>query len=731
MIKRHYIIITAILALLTACASKEDVVSPTYTVGENDNVITLRAGIREGGSGVETRAADPNHELHLAFKQGTLATLRIDGTWNEHSVTKPTTATIGAVTAGSKHNAVTMSPMLYWDDYGTADPANTDGRSEGLTIYGVAVDGVTTAGNFALPSETNNNLTTISDWKALPWTLPANQTSGWANYDLLTSNNIKAGEGYDGTLKFDEVQMKNNSASDLLVFTHAMSKITVNLKAGEGFPSTGVGNTSIKFASSPTVTLTSNTGDATTNTEWPNTTGNVNVTTKVVGGQSGANKINMHINSTADATYTAIYDALVMPGSCFGTTDDDIIARIDADGNVYYVTAKKIRAKMQELNASTDYKTEAGKNYIINVTVNKTSIKVTATIIDWVDVQSEEVSPVINVGADWGTTDSGSNNSFNRFSFYRSTSKLVDYSKDYSGNKNSYFAPEGVAYKPTTSTDQWPFKLGDDIVKLYWPNHNTHYHFRGVWPTTSVETSNTETAPHVSKVSENDATQKIDIWSVPYNQNSFPSDLLIGMPEFNDNNKMCQNSDHTHVDQSENGICATEGKITLNFRYVMSQVEVVLSTSPEGSSDHVNINVNTVVEIVNVANEGYVRLGDREVVPSSTTDTYPLDAVSGDDNKLKRHSAIVPQVLAFTNAGDSTNTRFKITVTNGDGTTDVYYADINPIMKADGTGLVAPKGKWESGVHYKYNLKLTKSEIKVSATVTDWTTVNAAEDVWM
>ena len=185
------------------------------------------------------------------------------------------------------------------------------------------------------------------------------------------------------------------------------------------------------------------------------------------------------------------------------------------------------------------------------------------------------------------------------------------------------------------------------------------------------------------------------------------------------------------MDQSESGICATEGKITLNFRYVMSQVEVILSTSETGSSDHVNINANTVVEIVNVANEGYVRLGDREVVPSSTKGTYTLDAVTGSGNELKRHSAIVPQDLSFTTAGASTNTRFKITVTNSDSSKDVYYADINPIKKAGGTDLVAPKGKWESGVHYKYNLKLTKSEIKVSATITDWTTVNASDDVWM
>ena len=691
------------MALLTACASKEDVVSPTYTVGETDNVITLRAGIREGGSGVETRAAEDSHKKHLAFTNVTLATLRIDGTWNEHSVTKPTTATIGAVTAGSKHNSVSMSPVLYWDDYGTADPANAAGRNTGLTIYGVAVDGYKTGGNFALPSEQTNNLTTISNWEALPWTLPGDQKQDWANYDLLTSNNIKD----DGTLKFDEV--KNNTASDLLVFTHAMSKITVNLIAGEGFADNA-------FVSSPTVTVlgTYLSGEV-----------NVEEATTSVSATGSTSTITLKQEGSPSSGYTATYTGLMMPGNKY--VDSDNILQINADGNIYYVTAEKINA----VNTEDGDVFERGKNYILNVTLKKTSIKVTATITDWVDVESENVEPVINVNADWGAAGNGSSSNFDRFSFYRSTSKLVDYSKDYSGNDNSYFAPEGVAYKPTTSTDQWPFKSGDDIVKLYWPNHNTHYHFRGVWPTTSVETSNTETVPHVSKVSDTDGIQKIDIKNVPYNQNTFPSDLLIGMPELSEDKKNCQNSDHTPVNQSEYGICATEGKITLNFRYVMSQVEVILSTSETGSSDHVNINENTKVEIVNVANAGYVKLGDREVVPSSTKGTYTLDAVSGDDNKLKRHSAIVPQDLSFTTAGASTNTRFKITVTNGDGTTDVYYADINPIKKAGGTDLVAPKGKWESGVHYIYNLKLTKSEIKVSATVTDWKTVNAAEDVWM
>ena len=701
------------MALFSACSSEDDI-KPIYTVGEADNAITLRAGVSTGESAVQTRATDRDHNYHLALTQGTEAALRIDGTWTGHrpdeNVSQLTTATIGSVITSfdNKHNSVSMSPVLYWDDYGTADPANTSGRNTGLTIYGVAVDGYKTEEIFALPSETTNNLTTISNWEALPWTLPANQTSGWANYDLLTSNNIK--EGSDGTLKFDDV--KNNSASDLLVFTHAMSKVTVKLTAGAGFVDS-------KFVSTPTVTLLGFYTEGKVNVEGKTTTATTTT----------SHDISTHLDEGGQGNTTANFSALVFPGNSFANTTQ--IAKIEADGNVYYVTAEKINAA----NTADQDVFESGKNYIINVIVNKTEIKVSATVTNWVDVVSDEVSPVININVDYGTIGTGSSENFDSFSFYRSTSLDEHYSNGLTGNANGYFVSEAIAKKTAGSESQWKFynSTANDAteVHLYWPNHNTHYQFRGVWPNTSVIAGDTQTAPHVSKVSESDATQKIDIRNAAYSTSeNYPSNLMIGRPEVSGS---CTNTEtgHTPTDLFSGGICATEGKVNLNFRYVMSQVEVILSTSETGSSDHVNINANTVVEIVNVANEGYVRLGDREVVPSSTKVTYTLNAVTGSGNELKRHSAIVPQVLTFTNAGDSTNTRFKITVTNGDGTTDVYYADINPIKKADGTGLVAPKGKWESGVHYKYNLKLTKSEIKVSATVTDWKTVNAAEDVWM
>lgn len=707
---KKYIYIAA-AAILSSCQS-EEIIRYVYSVGEADNTIQLSAGISDGHSGVMTRAgAEDHHASHLPFTANTQVRLRVDGTWTGHSpenISKTTTATIGAETGtDSKHNAVSFSntEKLYWDDYGTADPGNSTGRNKGLDIYGVAVNGVTTAPD-------------VSNFTALSWTLDANQSSGWASKDLLTSNNVKVG-GIDGAYKFDE-----RTSGKLLEFTHAMSKITIELTAGDGFPTTGVGATTVKFATTPEVTLQAYTTGQ-TELNWANTTGTVNVTTGEVSNLGTPKTITTKTNSITNTTYTVIKDALVMPGSCFGTTDEAIIAKINADGNIYYVTAAKIRAAITTKYGSgneKNFKTQPGINYVLKVKVNKTDIEVTATIKDWETIESEEVTPVINVDADYSSSDNGTNPNFTKFSFYRSLNIDKDYSKDYSGNQNSYYAPEAVASGALDQSTKWTFNNA-----LYWPTHSTHYHFRGVWPLTSVETTDVETNPHVKDL---DSKQVIDVKNVAYQADSYPSDLAIGMPELTDANKMCKNSDHTSVDQATNGICATAGLITLNFRYMMSQVEVVLKTSDEGSSNRVNIGLNTVVEIVNVANEGYVKLGDREVVPSTQNETYTLDLVTGTGNECKRHSAIVPQTLIQGGAGAATNTRFKITVTNTDGTTDVYYADIEPILKTGTEDKVAPNGKWESGVHYKYTLKLTKTEIKVTATITDWVTVNASEDVW-
>ena len=106
------------LSVLTACT--DETVSPTYTVGEADNMISLRAVIDNGGDGVATRAADPGHANHVGFNFG-YGFLRVDGTWLGHkpeAVTHKTTATMGYLVNGTdkKQKETSLPPGSYCDN---------------------------------------------------------------------------------------------------------------------------------------------------------------------------------------------------------------------------------------------------------------------------------------------------------------------------------------------------------------------------------------------------------------------------------------------------------------------------------------------------------------------------------------------------------------------------------------------------------------------------------------
>jgi hypothetical protein len=247
--------------------------------------------------------------------------------------------------------------------------------------------------------------------------------------------------------------------------------------------------------------------------------------------------------------------------------------------------------------------------------------------------------------------------------------------------------------------------------------------------------------------------QVIEIWNDPFQDvdasktdisddyHPYPSNLAIARPEFDDPEttadenltKQCTNNEpgHTRTYVYDGGICATEGEIDLTFRFVMSQVEVRLTTTTTSSAVRLQ---DATVELVNAYTKGYVKLGDRVVETEGDKTTYGLDYWKKDNVESTEtyffRSAIVPQPLTYTTAQASTNLRFKVTITNADDTKDVYYADVEPILNSAKTAKVAPNGKWESGVHYIYNLNVSKTEIKVTATLATWTDVEAAEEVW-
>ena len=782
------------IALLAACSSS-DALTGGSTTDHPNGAIELSAGIVEGSSAAVTRTgAEDNHAKHLALTKGTELALRVSGTWTGHSpnpVVSYSTATVGDETStGSSHNNVECSPKLYWDDFGSADPANYNasnkadgsnaayGRGVGLTIYGVAINGKS--------APTVSTTTTTDQWTdGLPWTLHSDQTTTGAtpaDMDLLISNNVKSSTD-DGTYKFDQ-----RESGKLLEFRHALSKITVNLRAGAGFPDDGTNSDPAvhKFEDTPEVKLTSNEGTATTNTEWPYTTGTIDVTTGGVTTQGGSSKVTMFNVATPMTDWTKTYEALVMPGSTFNgkTADTDesypVIARIDADGNIYYVTSEMILKAIRKaenngseegFSSTTSRNTEAGKNYVINVVVNKTEIEVTATVTDWVTVEAAEVAPIINITANFPNPII-SRYRYDQFSFYRSLSDNgindgYSFGDDANLIQNGFYKPESRITHTTLSLWGWD-------PQRYWSNHNQHYQFRLVWPRTTTDTKETDpNHPHVERKSYDDGStyqQVIEIFNEPYEalytesdngtdpvtivddatHHPYPSNLMIARPEFmaddpsttdvDESDPICTNNEpgHTHKHLYSEGICAREGEIVLTFRYVMSQVEVNLTTTSTESSVDLN---GATVAITNVYSKGDVKLGDRGVIQTSNIGNYTLDpvAVVVDDpateeidentvSKRKRHSAIVPQMLTFSTARASTNVQFKITLGNG----DVYYADIQPIpvQEAGSSIPAAPVTAWESGKHYVYTLNISKTQIKATATLANWTTVEASEEVW-
>ncbi len=754
MTKNKTLLSVVLSAALVSCSDHAG--DAAYTVGSEDNAIALTLGMNNSPtasttrSGLATRAEST--PSYVALQANTRILMRVEGTWTGHdpvSVIKTTNASAESAAEGTKYNTVaSYNPTLYWDDYGTADPANTSGLEQGLAIYAVAVDGQQSAPTvkYETSSDEWGSTDESSSSNTLSWSTTDNESDQILHKDLLVSNNL-SGEGNNpGKLTFAEhkaINKKTTGYDDTqsrLVFNHVLSKITFKLKAADGF-------SDYKFTNPPTVELTRGKADD-TETNYCYTQGTVNIkkgiatattssTSKVTLKQTGT--------TTVDNYEVVTEEAVVYPGTVLGSAKTDIVARLNADGNIYYVTAEQIIDAIDKYYSTATtgddkYHTKAGFNYIFNITVKKTDINVTATVTDWTGITADKVTPVINVSAAVGNKGTGTA-TLGDFSFYRMADEEVT---DNIYNKyNTSFAADGGIYKEevyakvsgSETAKTCTFHKTDDTegateTKIYWPDHQTHYHFRGIYPRTgSASTDNTKplVVAYAKTGSTDNNAQGILVSNSKYDAKSFPSNLMIGMPEI-DANTQCGNTDHTsgkQVDMSQHGICARTGNINLNFRYMMSQVIVNLSTTEEVASK-IYLDGNTKVEIVGAETEGYVDLHTREIgsFKSGSTKGYTLTKSTPE---TQRHDCIVPQNLA--------GLQFKISVYAKDDNTklrDIYYATISDIqVSEDGSTEKKNISAWESGKKYTYNLKLSKSEVKVTATLTDWETKNADTDIWL
>lgn len=549
----------------------------------------------------------------------------------------------------------------------------------------------------------------------------------FCNYyaDFRNRTDVPETQRNDNRLKFDFDSRKfpNNVQ---LKFYHAMSKLTLKVVEGDGFDKTTAnkGN-DFNFETGKNVEL-----------KGFNTKGVFNIKTgqfEYIHERKNIPYIAVTTATSSDGTTTHTAQALVIPNihgntaadddySKFKKESTDISMEFSIDGNNYKLKQKDLFEAIKRNTSNkisetdTEIKLEAGKNYIFTFVVGKTKIEhLTATVAEWEDVEAESYTPIIDVNQNYG--EKGSESDLNKtYTLLRSTTKAGSYGNGSCSDGNS-------AKMEYNTTDN---KYKAMTPQLYWPDHKTHYFFRGVYP--NIDTS-------TGHPTLDDTGKLINVSNCAYTKETSPSDLMIGIPRNADGSfdETCKVDGTGHKSSSAKGICATSGNINLNFRYAMSQVEVRLSTVTGDAA--VNL-ANAKVEIVNGYTNGTIALSDGGAAVTESTGNYELHTAPTGDNRDGvattniRHDAIVPQNL--TN-GTTTNLRFKITIYKAGSTTeidDIYYADIKDINVKVGTADPTTITSWEAGKHYIYTLNLKKTEIKVSATITDWVTATGSTNVW-
>ena len=619
---KQYLYIVSIVAL-TACTSEE--LTPSDAVGEE---IRLSAATVSGNTAVTTRADEG--PTYKPFSDETAITLLVSGTWTGHlpeTVTLPTTATPSA----SNSNDLSLTHAIYWDDYGSADPANANtGRKEGLTIYGVAIDGETTAPE-------------VKNWTALNLNLGTDQTTGISAKDLLISNNVKG----DKTYKFEA-----RAYGKQLEFHHVLSKITVNLYAGEGFENHS-------FAQTPVVNLTSNEASSSANEEWAYTEGTIDVTTDELTLTGTSHIVKMAQAATTAEGYTVTKEALVMPGSTFAN-DKAIIFSINADGNIYYVTAEKIRTAINATDHGngTPYPTEAGKNYIFNVTVNKTGITVTAAVKNWETVNTDKETPAINFAADVTSIDKSNNAALKN------------------GDSFSLWMTKDLAnIGSVATTAEYDGGKFVNSPAIYWPNGSDKFYFRALAQNTETKT--------LDAVTTNDMTQG--------------TDLLWGTTAAHTGTEADNTTTHDYAEGA--AINPRTGNVPMLFKHTMSNVVINLTTSDDDSKV---ILTDATVTLTNLATNGEIDIATGVVTPGSTLAAKAVDGATVFNNLI-----MVPQTI-------TDDARLIITT---DGTT--YSLQLNKCVDTVDKDVLIKN--WTSGNKYTYTITLKKEEVSFRALVQDWT----------
>ena len=717
----------------------------------NDNGVT-RAALTRGGFSAATTV-----EMRIKAEDisGTVTTAR-------HA---KATATASATTGNDLSSLTYADGMArYWDD--------AFGRNSKLTIYAFAIPGKIDAtllptwssdGWTAVDASTNPNWYIGTEYTTVTWGVKTVQTAATMLEDDLTySNNISAdtnlGKGgrYYYTYDTNNSTWTENKFGDgpltwtakatgettgkfdkgHLVFNHALAWIEINLKEGDGFDNTQ--NTDFVWTKSQ-ATVTQNI----TLTGF-NTSGTFNVADGSWTGQSSKDITLMDEETgTAAAQTTRKLYAYVLPGTDLYNTTTNVV-EFEIDNSKYYVTGTQIANAIRKYyenatDATAAYKTfttiESGKHYIINLNVAKKGVEVTAAIVEWGTVNSDDADAQ-NTYAKFTLDDRGSkftDGSNSKFNLYRAAKDAGDYIT--ANTVANYDWKSG--YSTTAATKSYDTKNSLWTTNWYYENNQTYYHFRAVGDTDGTSVGINSDADNgdyfaIKSGALSGSDYKDYIWGAPFNKNTGNTFTYSTTNGFDGTST----TDH----QLSQAISSTGSQINMLLFHVTSQITVNVKTTTGANKvtlyDASNTtSPNTKVEILNFLPNGKVLVGnglvtaygDRTSYAEMTTGTYS----AGDTEtpaSVPFTYGIVPQALTY-NGG---TIGLRITTPDGNQyvvsdlskcTATVTNKNlVNPYTLSSGVNYVIDA--WYPGYQYTYNITIKKTGIeRITAAVVGWETV--------
>lgn len=750
-IKLHKtLLVLPLLASLVAC-SDQDLEENHAPLGEEKTPLSVTAVLDANGQVSKTRAADKafaNGDQMVAYFRH----VKWDGTVskaenNDYTVTSgnrdtkdgddnPLISKLVTFTAGTntvpesqilddafpfkdgvpvvvnKDNstltALTAAPKLYWDDFSVSTvDGKQDLRTEGhylQSYYGYCYNGS------PADNETGTHITSqlVESTGVLGWKVATDQSGTTGTTEFQKSDLLWSAEQLP--VRYNHATGKGENHGQIVIpFLHAMSKVTIKVTVDGTFTATD------PFAST---TVTLNDVRTTCTATAPS------ATLDFTGATNG--NVKMQPGTVSDKTKS--FQAIIVPsvltvGNTFATITNmdgntysipitDAIVQNDlnsgwgsqltpADEDVNNGTAQSrpmTRADEGRIPSGKGHQMKSGVHYILNVTVSKASVSVSATILDWDEIEAEGVGQIYfeNDVPDNGTGTIQQELQVNGFDVYKAV-----YTKDSEGHEvTPTFGTRATHLRYLTSSQTWKY---DPVI--YWQGGVAEY-FRAL---SNVKADAEGTPENESLEMENGRDA---LWGTTAEADGYTEGQAVN---------------------------PRTGKVPLKFYHAMSKITFKLkdeayTADKAAANDPSLLNLeNATIQLTNLATGGKLDLFTDTI---SGTEGHKADKIFSEDPGAvpSRMGYFAAEIngTATTNKADVTLKDYVITpqtigddaqviITLADGT--VYKAQLNKCKYdtvQDGVPSQPEMTQWHGGMHYIYTIKLSKETITFRAEVKNW-----------